>query len=144
MLYISMRMMRILRPMKIASIAIALILIISVQPLQKSDAQQQQDPRQPTQQPPKPLNFTSSVALAPTLLEALKSKINVSLIDAITNITNQLGPNSTVFSASMQPVRGYLVYQIEVLDDSNKIQILLVDPVNGSILAQQQSTAGIN
>ena len=143
MLYIRMPMMRILSSMKIASIAISLILIISVQTLQKSDAQQQ-DPRQTTQQPPKPLNFTSSIALAPTLLEALKSKINVSLIDAVTNITNHLGPNSTVFSASMQPVRGYLVYQIEVLDDSNKIKMLLVDPVNGSILAQQQSTAGIN
>jgi hypothetical protein len=72
----------------------------------------------------------------------LKSKINVSLIDAITNITNSLGPNSTVFSASMQPERGYLVYQILALDDSNNIQKLLVDPANGIVLSQEQWPAG--
>ena len=53
-------------------------------------------------------------------------------------VTNTMEPNATVLSGSVQEERGFLVYRIVGLDASNNINIVLVDPANGSILSQQQ------
>jgi hypothetical protein len=74
----------------------------------------------------------------------LKSQTNVSLADAMTDVTNSMGPNATVLSGSVGAERGFLVYRIVGLDDSDNINMVLVDPANGSILSQQQLPAAIS
>lgn len=83
-------------------------------------------------------NFTGSISLTTSLFEVLKSKTSVNLADAMTDVTNSMGPNATVLSGSVQIERGFLVYRIVGLDDSNNINMVFVDPANGSILSQQQ------
>jgi hypothetical protein len=59
----------------------------------------------------------------------------------MTDVTNSMGSNATVLSGSVATERGFLVYRIVGLDDSNNINMVLVDPANGSILSQQQLPA---
>jgi hypothetical protein len=137
--------------------AISIIFVISgTQTLQNVEAQQQgapQMPQQPGAQSPQPgaqlpppipfSNFTASIPLATSLFDVLKSKINISLADAMTNVTNSLGPNATALSASIQSERGFLVYRIAALDNDNNIHMILVDPANGSTLLQRQWPAAM-
>jgi hypothetical protein len=91
------------------------------------------------QLPPAPFsNFTASIPLVTSLFDVMKSKIKVDLSDAMANVTNSLGPNATVLSASIQSEGGFLVYRIGALDNNNNIHMILVDPANGSILSQRQ------
>jgi hypothetical protein len=83
-------------------------------------------------------NFTGSISLTASLFEVLKSKTNVSLADAMTDVTTSMGQNATILSGSVQTERGFLVYRIVGLDDSNNINMVLIDPANGSILSQRQ------
>jgi hypothetical protein len=89
-------------------------------------------------------NFTGSIPLANSLLDVLKSKIKVTLVDAIDNVTKTLGQNSTVISGSIQPEAGFLSYRIVALDGNNTIHMILVDPGNGNVLSQQQGPAGMS
>ena len=123
-------------------------IISSLQTLQGIDAQQQLVPQIqqqgiPVPQSPQiqPSNFTASIPLATSLLDVLNSKTNVSLADAMTDVTNSMGSNATVLSGSVAAEGGFLVYRIVGLDDSNNINMVLVDPANGSILSQQQLPA---
>ena len=110
----------------------------SVDAQQLSPQMQQQQIRVP-QPPQTPFsNFTASIPLATSFLDVLKSKTNVSLADAMNYVTNTMEPNATVLSGSVQEERGFLVYRIVGLDASNNINMVLVDPANGSILSQQQ------
>ena len=125
--------------------------ISSLQTLQSADAQQQLIPQIQQQEIPLPQspqlqssNFTASIPLATSLLDVLKSQTNVSLADAMTDVTNSMGPNATVLSGSVGAERGFLVYRIAGLDDSDNINMVLVDPANGSILSQQQLPAAIS
>jgi hypothetical protein len=141
--------------------AVSIIFVISgTQTLQNAEAQQQgaqqqvipQMPQQPgaqlpqpgVQSPPVPFsNFTASIPLATSLFDVMKSKINVDLADAMTNVTNSLGMNATVLDASVQSERGFLVYRIAALDSENNIHMILVDPANGSTLLQRQWPAAM-
>ena len=133
-------------------ITISMISVISsLQTLQSADAQQQLIPQIQQQEIPLPQspqlqssNFTASIPLATSLLDVLKSQTNVSLADAMTDVTNSMGPNATVLSGSVGAERGFLVYRIAGLDDSDNINMVLVDPANGSILSQQQLPAAIS
>ena len=122
--------------------------IFSPQTLQHVDAQQQLVPQIEQQEIPVPQspqmqspNFTASIPLAASLFDVLKSKTNVSLADAMTDVTSSMAPNTTVLSASVGAERGFLVYRIVGLDENNNINIALVDPANGAILSQQQLPA---
>jgi hypothetical protein len=123
-----MRLSRYTKSM-IITITISIIFVISgTQTLQNVEAQQQPIPQMPQQLGPQPpqvpfSNFTASIPLATSLFDVLKSKINVSLADAMTNITNSLGPNATALSASIQSEGGFLVYGIVALDNRNNIHI---------------------
>jgi hypothetical protein len=125
-------------------ITVFIVLVVSgARPLQNLEAQRQLITEVPPQLGPQSpqipsSNFTASISLATSLLEALKSKTNVSLADAMTDITNSMGQNATVLSGSVETERGFLVYRILGLDDSNNIIMVLIDPANGSILSQQQ------
>jgi hypothetical protein len=130
----------------------AIFIVFSIsgtQTLNNVEAQQQgipQMPQQPEAQPPQlPFsNFTASIPLASSLFDVMKSKISVNLADAMTNVTNTLGPNATALSASIQPERGFLVYRIVALDTGGNIHLILVDPANGSTLLQQQFPAAMS
>ena len=130
-------------------ITISMISVISsLQTLQGVDAQQQLVPQIQQQEIPvpqspqiQPSNFTASIPLATSLLDVLNSKTNVSLADAMTDVTNSMGSNATVLSGSVAAEGGFLVYRIVGLDDSNNINMVLIDPANGSILSQQQLPA---
>jgi hypothetical protein len=125
-------------------VTISIVFIISgTKTLQSAEAWQrlinEMPPRLGSQAPDIPSsNFTGSISLTSSLFEVLKSKTKVNLADAMTDVTNSMGPNATVLFGSVQIERGFLVYRIVGLDDRNNINMVFVDPANGSILSQQQ------
>jgi hypothetical protein len=129
----------------VSSITVAIALMFIISGLQTSltvNAQQMNFTQQQQQVPF--TNFTGSIPLANSLLEVVKSKITVSLIDAMNNVTKSLGPNATVLAGSIQPEVGFLVYKIAALDGNNTVHLVTVDPGNGSVLSQQQSPAAVS
>jgi uncharacterized membrane protein YkoI len=85
-------------------------------------------------------NLTGSIDVEKTIGEALKSKVTVNMIDAITAAQNSVGPNSIVKEAELTHAYGYLVYKIKVVDENMKKYKVIVDPGNGSILMQKELT----
>jgi hypothetical protein len=81
-------------------------------------------------------NWTGSVSLLSPIIDAYKSKIHTTLNDAITSAKNVVGgSNSTAVAAFIHPQRGFLVYDVFVLDSSNNIHRVIVDPGNGRVLS---------
>ena len=88
-------------------------------------------------------NWTGSIPLFSPILDAFKSKIHTTLNNATTNAINAIraggaGPNSSAVAAFIHPERGFLVYDVFVLDSSNNIYRVIVDPRNGKVLSNQQ------
>jgi hypothetical protein len=81
-------------------VSIFVIFIISgTRTLQSAEARQQlineMPPQLGSQAPNIPFsNFTGSISLTASLFEVLKSKTNVNLADAMTDVTNSMGPNA--------------------------------------------------
>jgi hypothetical protein len=69
----------------------------------------------------------------------VKSKIHTTLNNATTSALNAVGggSNASAVAAFIHPERGFLVYDVFVLD-SNNIHKVIVDPGNGRILSNQQ------
>jgi len=84
-------------------------------------------------------NWTGSISLASPILDMFKSKIHTTLNDAITNAIGAVGggSNSSAVAAFIHPENGFLVYNVLVLDSSNNIHRVLVDPGNGKVLSNQ-------
>jgi hypothetical protein len=82
-------------------------------------------------------NYTSSIAIIPSLLEVINTKINVTLDDAIAIAVNETGINSSPLSASLQANRGFLVYRVILADSNNNIHLIVVDPGKGSVLSRE-------
>jgi uncharacterized membrane protein YkoI len=87
-------------------------------------------------------NLTGSIEVDKTIAEAFKSKVTVSMIDAITAAQNSVGPNSIVKEAELTHAYGYLVYKMKVVDENMKKYKVIVDPGNGSILMQKELKYG--
>jgi uncharacterized membrane protein YkoI len=87
-------------------------------------------------------NLTGSIEVDKTIAEAFKSKVTVSMIDAITAAQNSVGPNSIVKEAELTHAHGYLVYKLKVVDENMKKYKVIVDPGNGSILMQKELKYG--
>jgi hypothetical protein len=85
-------------------------------------------------------NWTGSISLFSPILDPLKSKIHTTLNDATTSALNAVGggSNSSAVAAFIHPENGFLVYDVFVLDSSNIIHRVIVDPGNGRILSNQQ------
>jgi len=68
-----------------------------------------------------------------------KSKVHTTLNDATTSALNAVGggSNSSAVAAFIHPENGFLVYNILVLDSSNNIHRVIVDPGNGKVLSNQ-------
>ena len=84
-------------------------------------------------------NWTSSVSLFSPVIDAIKSKIHSSLNDATTNALKAVGggSNSSAVAAFIHPERGFLVYDVFVLDTNDNVHRVLVDPGNGKVLSNQ-------
>src|ERR687885_1834314 len=92
-------------------------------------------------------NWTGSISLFSPILDAFKSKIHTSLNDAITSAINSVGgtggaagsnASAAAVAAFIHPERGFLVYNVFVLDPSNNIHRVIIDPGNGKVLSNQQ------
>src|SRR5918911_1929953 len=90
-------------------------------------------------------NWTGSISLFSPIIDAFKSKIHTTLNDATTNAINAVSGGGTGSNASagavaafIHPENGFLVYDIFVLDSSNNIHRVVVDPGNGKVLSNQQ------
>jgi hypothetical protein len=82
-------------------------------------------------------NWTSSVSLFSPVIDAIKSKIHTTLNDATTNALKAVGggSNSSAVAAFIHPERGFLVYDVFVLDTNDNIHRVIVDPGNGKVLS---------
>jgi len=82
-------------------------------------------------------NWTSSISLFSPIMDAFKSRIHTTLNDATTDALKAIGGglNSSAVAAFIHPERGFLVYDVFVLDASNNIHRVLVDPGNGKVLS---------
>lgn len=82
-----------------------------------------------------------TINLEQTTLEAINSKINTSLIEAITTAQNTVGDNSFAVAAFGTEYGGYFAYQIILGTPRMEFYTVLVDPGNGHILATQKVSA---
>ncbi len=85
-------------------------------------------------------NWTGSISLFSPILDAFKSKVHTTLNAATISALNAVGggTNASAVAAFIHPERGFLVYDVIVLDSSNNIHRVIVDPGNGRILSNQQ------
>jgi hypothetical protein len=82
-----------------------------------------------------------TINLEQTTLEAINSKINTSLTEAITTAQNTVGDNSFAVAAFGTEYGGYFTYQIILGTPRMEFYTVLVDPGNGHILATQKVSA---
>jgi hypothetical protein len=87
-------------------------------------------------------NWTGSISLFSPILDAFKSKIHTTLNNATTSALNAVGggagSNSSAVAAFIHQERGFLVYDVFVLDSSNNVHRVIIDPGNGRVLSNQQ------
>jgi uncharacterized membrane protein YkoI len=85
------------------------------------------------------MNLNSSVSLFSPVIDAIKSKIHTTLNDATTNALKAVGggSNSSAVAAFIHPERGFLVYNVFILDTNDNIHRVIVDPGNGKVLSNQ-------
>jgi hypothetical protein len=87
-------------------------------------------------------NWTGSISLFSPILDMFKSKVHTTLNDATTKAINSVGggagSNASAVAAFIHPENGFLVYNVFVLDSSNNIHRVIVDPGNGKVLSNQQ------
>jgi hypothetical protein len=85
-------------------------------------------------------NWTGSISLFSPIIDAFKSKIHTTLNDATTNAIKAVagGSNSSAVAAFIHPEGGFLVYDVYILDSSNNIHRVIVDPGNGKVLSNQR------
>ena len=85
-------------------------------------------------------NWTGSISLFSPIIDAFKSKIHTTLNEATTNALKAVagGSNSSAVAAFIHPEGGFLVYDVYILDSSNNIHRVIIDPGNGKILSNQR------
>ena len=86
------------------------------------------------------MNWTGTVEVESTIVEAFKSKINVDIIEAIKAAQGSVGLNSTVKEAELTHAHNYLIYKVTVLDEDMKKYKVIVDPGNGKVLIKKEMT----
>ena len=84
-------------------------------------------------------NWTGSVQILPTIMQAFKSQIHINLNEATTNALQAVGTNSSAVAAFIHPESGFLVYNVFVMDgNNNNIHKVIVDAGTGKVLSNQQ------
>jgi uncharacterized membrane protein YkoI len=81
-------------------------------------------------------NLTGSIPTFSTIMQAFKSRINTSMIEATTVALDAVGTNTTAISSNLQPDRGFLVYDVRVVDADNQIHSVIIDAGDGKVLSK--------
>lgn len=88
-----------------------------------------------------PINFTGSIPLSSTITNAFSSNVKTPLNEAVLTAQKAVGSNSSAILGYLRPLKGYLVYDIHVINNANKTTFaVIVDPGNGHILYHQALT----
>jgi uncharacterized iron-regulated membrane protein len=82
--------------------------------------------------------INGTINLEQTIFEAIGSKVNTSLTQAITTAEQTTGNNSFALAAFGGPHAGYLVYTIILGTPGMEFYKVIVDPGTGQILASQE------
>jgi hypothetical protein len=82
-----------------------------------------------------------TINLEQTILEAIGSKVNTSLTQAIITAERTVGNDSFAVAAFGGEYGGYFTYQIILGTPGMEFYTVLVDPGNGHILATQKVSA---
>jgi hypothetical protein len=82
--------------------------------------------------------INGTINLGQTIFEAIGSKVNTSLTQAITTAEQSVGNNSFALAAFGGEHGGYLVYTIILGTPGMKFHKVIVDPGNGQVLASQE------
>jgi hypothetical protein len=82
-----------------------------------------------------------TINLEQTILEAIGSKVNTSLTQAITTAEHKVGNDSFAVAAFGGEYGGFFTYQIILGTPRMEFYTVLVDPGNGHILATQKVSA---
>lgn len=84
--------------------------------------------------------INGTINLEQTIIEAIDSKVNTSLTQAITTAEQSIGNNSFALAAFGADLDGDLVYIIILGTPGTEFYIVIVDPGNGQILSSQESS----
>lgn len=82
--------------------------------------------------------INGTINLGQTIFEAIGSKVNTSLTQAITTAEQSVGNNSFALAAFGEEHGGYLVYTIILGTPRMQFHKVIVDPGNGQVLASQE------
>jgi hypothetical protein len=82
--------------------------------------------------------INGTINLGQTIFEAIGSKVNTSLTQAITTAEQSVGNNSFALAAFGGEHGGYLVYTIILGSAGMQFNKVIVDPGNGQVLASQE------
>ena len=86
------------------------------------------------------VNWTGTIDVKSTIGDALKSKVKINILDAITTAQNSIGANATAKEAELTEAYGYLVYKMKIIDEDMKKYKVVVDPGNGQVLMKKEIT----
>lgn len=78
--------------------------------------------------------INGTVNMMDTMYQAIESKFNVTLTQAITTAEQSVGNDSYAMSANGEEKDGYLVYSVVLGSPDMKFTKVLVDPGNGAVL----------
>jgi hypothetical protein len=82
--------------------------------------------------------INGTINLGQTIFEAIGSKVNTSLTQAITTAQQSIGNNSFALAAFGEEHGGYLVDTIILGTPEMQFYKVIVDPGNGQVLASQE------
>jgi hypothetical protein len=80
----------------------------------------------------------SSVSILPIFIKVLKPYLSISLTDATALAMQELGSNSTALSASLRSEGEFLIYEVILIDESGKVNVVTLDPQTGDVLNARQ------
>jgi hypothetical protein len=86
------------------------------------------------------MTINGTINLEQTIIEAIDSKVNTSLTQAITTAEQSVGNNSFALAAFGADLDGDLVYIIILGTPGTEFYNVIVDPGNGQILSSQESS----
>lgn len=84
--------------------------------------------------------INGTINLERTIIEAIDSKVNISLTQAITTAEQSIDNNSFALAAFGADLGGELVYIIILGTPGTEFYSVIVDPGNGQILSSQQNS----
>jgi hypothetical protein len=90
------------------------------------------------EQQKKMMTINGTINLGQTIFQAIGSKVNTSLTQAITTAEQSVGNNSFALAAFGGEQGGYLVDTIILGTPGMKFHKVIVDPGNGQVLASQE------